>query len=306
MMSVRPLRGPTLYVLDQHGPDALASLCEGLAIRTDTLLDPAKWIELANAVTFLARVRALVSDEDEFVRICAHRFREGFGPMVHVLPATTPRLMFDVACKTIPLFSNVSRGEVVRESRTEVVMRYYSDAPELETRELCLTRKAAMVGIPTIFGLPEALIHETSCIANGDAHCEYASRFYTRVRWVPPAVGILAGGAVAFGLMQTGMNPHFAYLTFPALFGLLGAVFEMRGTQRANLAYAENIQESLRELALHEGEARREIVAFHQRQKEWGKLMEEQVAEWIASQAKVSDVQRGFQEVVAPNAGAAA
>ena len=36
------------------------------------------------------------------------------------------------------------------------------------------------------------------------------------------------------------------------------------------------------------------------------RVMEEQVAEWIASQAKVSDVQRGFQEVVAPNAGAAA
>lgn len=280
MMSVRPLRGLAMYVIDEHGVDVLQELASGAGIAPDVLLDPSRWVEMESAAELLRATRAsLVPGEEAFQSACSYRFREGFGPVVHVLPVATPRLMFDVACKTIPLFSNVSRGEVIRQSRTQVVMRYYSDAPEVESRELCLSRSAAMVRIPEVFGLPSAIIQESTCIARGDACCEYMCSFQTRARWLPPAIGLVIGGLAAWGAAGTGMQDLVGYVTVPATFALLGLAYELRATSSANAAHGQRIQEALRELAEDEGEARREILAFHQRQKDWGKLMEEQVAE---------------------------
>jgi signal transduction histidine kinase len=279
MFSVRPLRGPILWVLEAHGRRTLELICSGADLDPDRILDATEWVPLEQAGAFLAGVRRLCADEAAFLDACAHRYREGFGPLLHVLPATTPRLMFDVACRTIPLFSNVSRGEVIRRSRTEVVMRYHSDAPALETRELCLSRSGAMIIIPEVFGLPRAVIDESACMARGDAYCEYVSRFQTRARWLPPVLGAVLGGVAAWAAAAFGVLDVLGLGTVPLSFGLLGAVWEQRSTQRANTAYAMQIQDSLRQLAEDEAGARREILAFHRRQRQWGRLMEEQVAE---------------------------
>jgi len=278
-MSARPLWSPAMWLIDTHGRDELERICAALSVEPDALLDHSAWIDFSDATRFLSVVREQVDDEDQYLEACSYKMREGYGPVLLVLPAATPQLLFRTIARTVPLFSNVSRCEVTHESRTRAVLRYSTDAPEVETRELCLTRVAAMTGIPTMFGLPPALITEKSCVANGDAACEYHCRFYTRNRWVPTALGVLAGAGAAYALSTTGLDPVMGLWTLPVLLGLIGNVWELRRTTSANRALAEDIQAALRDLAEAEGEARREIVAFHQRQKEWGKLMEEQVAE---------------------------
>ena len=281
-MSVRPLWSSARWLLDERGRDTLERVCAGARLEPELLLGGSGWVEVEQATRFLGLVRELVDDDEAFERVCSHRMREGYGPLLLVLPATTPQLLFRTIARTVSLFSTVSRGEIVQESRTRARLRYVTDAPETETRALCLTRLAAMRRIPTLFGLPPAVIDEAACVARGDSHCEYACRFYTKSRWVPAVLGTGAGTALAFVLDAAGVDPALGFWTLPALLGLVGTVWELRRTTAANRAFADEMQGALRELAADEASARREVLAFHQRQKEWGKLMEEQVAERTA------------------------
>ncbi|MBX3271968.1 MAG: HAMP domain-containing histidine kinase [Sandaracinaceae bacterium] len=278
-LSVKPLVAPSMWLMDTVGREALEQACRTVDVSPDVLLQGTEWLELARVGAYLAEVRRHAPSELEFREACVYRMREGYGPVLLVLPVATPLLMFRAMARTVHLFSNVSRCEVVAESRTHAVLRYESDAPELETRELCMTRSAAASALPTLFGLPEAILRERACIAHGDPVCEYEFRFYTRSRWLPAVGGALVGGATAYGLSLAGIDPSLGWASLPLAFGLLGLVFEMRKTSQANVAHGLAIQGALEELARREGEARREIVAFHGRQREWGRLLEEQVTE---------------------------
>ena len=205
--------------------------------------------------------------------------KEGYGPIVHVLPAASPDMLVKAMARTMHLVTTHSRCDVVRSSRTEVVVRYSCELDDYEQREMCLSRQAAIRGIPAACGLPAALVTETTCIAQGDEYCEYTARFYTRSRWLPTVVGMIVGAASAFGLSRIGLLEMSGWFLLPTICALLGALWELRHTYRANVDYGEHVQSALREIAENEGEARREIIAFHQRQKEWGTLMEEQVGE---------------------------
>ncbi len=281
-LSVKPLWSPSMWVIDTKGRPAYEALCAEAGLDPRVLLNSSQWVDLERAVDFLARVRQLTPDEAAFRAVCIHRMKEAYGPLLLVLPVATPRLLFRGLARTVPLFSSVSRCTVVSDSRTHSVCRYETDARHLETRELCLSRAAAVAAIPEMFGLPPAILEERSCIARGDAYCEFECRFYTRYRWMPIAGAALLGGATAYGLGLAGVDPSLGWSSLPIVFGLLGAIWELRKTSSANVQHGLAIQGALEELALHESEARREIVAFHQRQKEWGKLMEEQVSERTA------------------------
>ncbi|MCA9604484.1 MAG: hypothetical protein KC619_02745, partial [Myxococcales bacterium] len=269
-MSVRPLWCPSMWLIDTQGREPFEQICGDCGIEPHHMLDSSQWVELEKAGAFLERVRSLADTEQAFHEVCAHRIREGYGPLLHVLPVATPRLLFRAVARTVSLFSNVSRGSVLHESRTHSVLRYHSSMPELETRELCLTRVAAMTDLPNLFGLPPALIKENACIARGDEYCEYECRFYTRNRWLPMVGGVVVGGAIAYGLDVAGIDPSLGWSSLPVVFGLLGAIWELRKTAAANVDHGQRIQAALEELAENEGDARREILAFHQRQKEWG------------------------------------
>lgn len=294
-----------MFVVDTFGRDEFERICRAAGLDPATIEDQSQWIDYEHAAAFLSGVRDLLPDEEAFMHACSYRMKEGFGPLLLALPAATPKLVFAAIARTARLFSNVVTCDMEPQSRTEVMLRYVNARPELETRELCLSRMAATRAIPRMFGLPEALIAEHSCMARGDEACEYVCRFYTRTRWLPSAIGVATGALCAWGLSFAGVTDVASYVALPALFGLIGLVWELRRTAGANVAHAQEIQAALAEVAEHEGDARREIVAFHERQRHWGTAMEEQVGdrtrqlqELVArieaiSEARVSSV-RGF------------
>jgi signal transduction histidine kinase len=74
----------------------------------------------------------------------------------------------------------------------------------------------------------------------------------------------------------------------------LGYLFEVRRTERVNERTREEVMGALRDLARDESDARRELLGMHQRQKDWTRLVEEEMnARAAAVQAAVS----GGQEV---------
>ncbi len=281
-LSVRPLWSPCTWVIDTHGREQYEAICERAGVDPAVPLDASKWVTQESAVALLASVRALCASEAEFLIAAAHRIREGYGPLVWILPLATPPILFRAMARTVHLFSDVSRCEFGASSRTQVILRFHSDAPALESRELCLTRVAATSEVPRLLGLPPALLEERACMARGDPCCEYHLRFYARNRWLPIASGAAIGGAAAYGLALAGVDPSLGLASLPVVLALAAALRELRRTSAANVAHGLSVQSALEALARDESEARREIVAFHQRQREWGRLMEEQVRERTA------------------------
>jgi signal transduction histidine kinase len=69
------------------------------------------------------------------------------------------------------------------------------------------------------------------------------------------------------------------WITVPLLAAVLAGTLEMARVHRVNLEFAQESHEAIEELAKQEATARREILELHQRQRDWTRLMEQQIAE---------------------------
>ncbi len=276
--------------------EALEELSADAGIDSKAIDDGSTWIRMEQASHFLAGVRELVGNDNAFRQSCVHRAKDAFGPLRFVLPATTPRTIMKMAAKTMRLVTTVGSVEIIDEHRNGIRTKYTSTVPEHETRLMCMSRMATSASIPTWFGLPTATVKEHSCIARGDEACVYDYSFYTRGRWLPPVVGALVGLAMAYALVLVGLVLPALWVCLPLMFALVGAVYEARFTYTTNLSHGEQIQAALRETAENEADARRELLALHQRQREWARMMEQQVRERTSTLQQVLDTVRKLSE----------
>jgi signal transduction histidine kinase len=263
------------WIEDHRGADALSKLAESAALRTADLDGGNCWVTADTCASLLAGARELVTTDDEFKRACAYRIREAFGPLRYVLWATSPASVLEQAVRNLRLVTTVERGELTRLGRTSVEVRFHGAFGRLA----CLLRQAQTEALPTMWGLPPAHVHERACLARGDACCEWRIDWYEHRRWMPSLVGALVFGALGWLLVRVG----FATVPTPVFLALVGAslgyVFEGRRTERINAETREQVMDALRQLAAEEAEARREIVDLHQRQRDWTRVVEEQVHE---------------------------
>jgi signal transduction histidine kinase len=267
------------FVRDIHGEETLRRVAKRAGLTIAELDDPSQWLAYRQMGLFFEGVRELVDDDDAFKEACIHRLNEAYGPIRYLLMATSPAQVIRLAAKAMRTISLVSHASAHSEGANRVRFIYRSDIPEDETHLVCLSRQAQSGAIPELFGLPRAAVSHPKCIAQGDDACEYVYRFYTRSRWYPTALGLLFGLAGAW-LANSFVDPALVvWLALPLFFAALATLFEVSRTYRHNLRHGEEVQSALREMAEAEADARSEIMEFHQRQKQWGKLMEEQVAE---------------------------
>jgi len=66
-------------------------------------------------------------------------------------------------------------------------------------RVLCAARRGLLTSIPTFWGMPEAQIVHSACIADGAAACSYELRWTTGRSWIPTAIAT-AGSASVCGV----------------------------------------------------------------------------------------------------------
>ncbi len=286
------------YVEDLHGREALVEALIGTGLdRKD--FEQGAWASLPQVERFLANSRELFSDDESFKRAFGYRLADTLGPVRYLAWATSPSVLFTRGFQSIDAFSDFSRVEIVHTDRSSASLHYFSARPE--SRLLCLSRQGQAAALPTLWDLPPAVFHERSCIARGDDRCDYLIRWYESRRWWPPALGVVLGGAsLAAAWHLDAGDPTAGWLLLPAVLGLLGYAYELRRTQRAHVTVAQEASEALRALAKQESEARRELWKMHERQRQWSRLLEEQVAERTASVHRALatlDARRREQEV---------
>ncbi|MDD5310079.1 MAG: HAMP domain-containing sensor histidine kinase, partial [Deltaproteobacteria bacterium] len=233
-----------------------------------------------------------VGTDEEFQKACVYRFGESIGVFKFVFQAMSPLAVYNKAMAQMPLISRYSRFEVVASGRTFLEYKYFST--KKESRLTCLSRQAQGAVLPTLWGLPRARVVERKCLAFGDDCCELTYQWYEYRRLLPMLAGLAAGGAAGFGLSVLGLSTVPLWLALPLIGGLVGYVLELRRTNKANLVIGEDMNKALVGLAGEDADARREVMALHQRQKEWTRMLEEQVAERTAN---MEDVVRKLQSM---------
>jgi signal transduction histidine kinase len=278
------------YVEDHFGAQGLRAIADAAHV-DPALLDGAnRWVDAAAFEALIARVRTLVADDAEFKRACIHRIKEAYGPLRYLLWAMTPGGVFAQGAKQFRVVSTCGELEIKEHGRTWVQSSFRSRVPF--SRLNCLIRQAQGAAMPTMWGLPPAHVRETACIARGDETCEIRFHWYEARRWLPSFVGAVIFAAVGLLLARLGPATISTPLGMAALGAGLGYLFEVRRTERLNEHTREEVLGALREMAHGETDARRELLEMHGRQKDWTRLVEEEMTSRAAAiQKVVADVQ---------------
>lgn len=286
---------PIVRWLDAHrGEDVARTLASNAALNRADLDGRNHWISQVQLETFLEHARMEMKTDDEFRAAAVYRLAEGYGPIRFVLWATTPSAIYSLAVQTYKLVARIGQPNIISVSRTALRVRFDSDRPI--SRLNCIIRQAQTADLPTLWGLPRASVRELSCVARGDRSCEYDLRYFTRRSWLPTFLGTVAGAAVATAAARFGVLEVLSMLSLPALGGTMGFALEQHRTGRANLAVGEEQNVAMRALAEEEAEARRELLAFHHRQRDWTRAIEDEAAGRAKTIQSVVDRMQQSQE----------
>jgi signal transduction histidine kinase len=292
-LNAKILSSLSLWIAKTHGDAKLREIAESSGVDPTKIDGVTQWLSVDQVERFHTLARELVEDDRAFLRSCGEHFFESMGAVRFMVRALSVQQFFEAAAKASKQLLRISRFEVIESTWSSFAIRYVSDKPE--SRLLCLSRQAGWIYGPRMWGLPLAQLTETACIARGDHCCEYHLTWFERGRLFPILVGLAAGAMAAFlfGRFETNW---VAWATLPLLGGLLADLLELRRTSRSNLAFARDVNEVLRDVSNDEVDARSEIVALHQRQREWIRLMEQQVTERTTTLEQIVEGLDGLQQ----------
>jgi signal transduction histidine kinase len=285
--NARILWSPARFVGDTYGKDALAAIARrcGMEI-ADLTANSHRWISQASFEAFLEEVRRLVGSEEKYLEAAVHRFDEAYGPMRYLLWAASPADMYAACVRNYQLVSAADRLVTVAIDRTSWHMRVESDRPL--SRLSCLLRQHQFIHLPRAWGLPAAEMEEKACIAHGHAACELHFRWFDSKRWLR-ILGFGVAGVVAGALLGRIESAGVAAGTLGLVGLLVGYVLEVRRTESVNSARREEFMGALKRIAVEEAEARREIMAFEERQRDWNRALQESTVERSAAIRDIVD-----------------
>ncbi len=278
-LNLRILQPLFRYVRQHFGQAALDRLAIDGGLQPEMLARSGAWIAHEQFERLLVSVRELVATDDEFVRACQHDMAKVYGPMMLVLRCMSIRGAYVMLAKTAHLATRVSTYEVLSGTRTSVSLRYTTT--RRESRLMCLSRQAQLRMGPTVYwGMEQARLEEHSCVARGDACCEYALRWYEPIRWRGPLLGALMGACAAALLLAlpAALAWQLALGGLPVLGALVGLILEQRRLVADHMVFSEETNRELGHLVQAHARAVDEVLALHQRERSWNQQLENQMA----------------------------
>jgi len=288
-LNLRILHSLALWVKETAGEAALKEVAAAGDARVDDLAGGSVWTSSARFERILAAAAKYAVGEDQFRAACAHRLHESYGPLLLLLKAASPTMVFRHAGRSFGTISAISTVEIESRGRTTVNAVYRST--KRESRLMCLSRQGQMASLPTLWGLPSGTLLEKQCIARGDTVCEYEVRLHASHRWLPIIVSAVLGVAM-WGVAAVAHfdNAHWLGVLVTATLSASAYALEQRKANVANTAFAQDAQMALGVLAADEEEVRRELAALQGRQRDWLRRVEQELDARSAALAEMSGV----------------
>lgn len=262
------------YIEQNFGAEGLRQMADAGGMQPSDFDLTNRWVTWEAFEAILSKARSFMKSDEEYRLACVYRLREAYGPLRYILWATTPAQVLAMACKHLDLLT--STGELAFTSgRTWGHMSFKSSVPF--SRLNCLTRHAQSAALPTLWGLPPAYLRESACIARGDPTCEIHAQWYAGRGWILVILGAVLFAALGFLLVRLGVTSVPPALALGMVGALLGYLVEGRRAESLNERTRQEVMDAFQQLAHEERDARRELLDMHARQKDWTRLVEEEM-----------------------------
>jgi signal transduction histidine kinase len=255
---------------------AIAPLLDGFEVTEAQLRDGTNWVSLRFCETFTERLAARVGAEHlvRFV-VAASYSPRALGFVYPLLRAfASPRVGYARLPQFVGVLNKVSDVRVIDIGRGRATIEYRPRRAELREQSplICRLRRAQLVAGPTLWGLPEARVEETSCQVDGGECCRYEVRWAERVSWAGTALG-LAGGA-AVGLLL----PHGAVVIAlaTAVGALSGRLLDLQRQARELKRFNDHQNRALTDAA---AAVERRFAELQRAKSEVDRIVEERTAE---------------------------
>ena len=153
------------------GPDI-----EDLANPQDFLMEINNWVSSDVVTKMFENAKAITQDKEVAFKIgfeSAARKKLGYVQRIILFAYKNPRRTLRRVQAINDKFNKNKRIELVEVRGDAAILRlhWFKEVPG--TIDYCLFNKGIYSGIPTVWDLPPATLHETKCFFQGDEYCEY-------------------------------------------------------------------------------------------------------------------------------------
>ncbi|MEM6292922.1 MAG: HAMP domain-containing sensor histidine kinase [Myxococcota bacterium] len=273
-LNLRILQPMFRYIRTNHGDDVLHRIVQEAGLDPSILRRSSPWISLATFEAILSGCRELVGSDKAFIKACVHDLKKVYGPMMLVIRSMTVVAGYRAMARTGHLVSKVSHYEVVESGRDSILLRYHSKHPDSHLN--CLSRQAQIGHIPSLWwGIPPAKVQVNKRLCDGDAYCEYYLRWREPVKLRYPILGGLLGFLLGKGLASVGVDGLPLLAPLLSVVGVATGLFlQMRRMLLDYVAVAEETSYEVEQVVQAHARAVDELLALHQREREWSNTLE--------------------------------
>src|SRR5213078_203645 len=179
------------WVRTRDGEPALRTMCAAAGIDAHLLTASGGSLPLARFEAFLAALREHTGSDDALL-VASGAAREAPGRGRWLRWFATPGLLYRSRAWAGWLTGGGGRIACAAHGLGSATMRY--TGADYRGRFTCLFRQGRLMHLPTVWGLPSAVVVETQCLARGEDACVYEVHWHGRPRWTP---AVVAGDRVA-------------------------------------------------------------------------------------------------------------
>ncbi len=216
-----------LRLRDERGEAAARALLATVGLPGSILEDENEWISVAAARRALHALATALGEDAISMRGAWMTHPETLSGYVRMLRVSSQPLdAYQYLTAHAAESTRVGSYELRVTGPRSVQVTYqprFEVQPEQGDRRLCQARAAELRGVPRIWGLPDATVHSSQCIADGDSTCRYLVR-WTVPRPQGPVWGALSGAAVCGGAVAASGSWVAAIIALTVGTGLGGAI----------------------------------------------------------------------------------
>lgn len=198
------LRPYLLRLAEQKGEDAVHAVLAHARLKRSEIDHDSVWVPVASVQRALEALAEQLGEDALGTRGTWSTHPEVLGIYVRLLRvATRPLDAYRHLAENSGEYSRVGNYQFTHGADQTATLVYHPrpEGPDQSHRLLCDLRQAELRSLPRLWGLPEATLNHTSCIARGDAACTYVLRWTQGPRAHAP-LGALLGALAGAGAVQ--------------------------------------------------------------------------------------------------------
>ena len=174
------------YVRTRGGSDAVAEVIRRAGIQAEAaeLDDQSRWWSYDTRIRLFAAATEVLDDPDTMFKVGAAALHSGLAhSLVLLLRAMgTPRQVFRSLPRAVAKFSTTSTMEIVESGATSATIAFRLHDGYQHSRLDCRYAQGLITTVPTVFGLPPAVIVHDQCESDGHPACIYHLSWERRSR----------------------------------------------------------------------------------------------------------------------------